>query len=352
MRHMTWGARTGLRVSECALGTANFGTSWGGGASRAEALGMLDRFAAADGTFIDTADCYQYGEAESIVGEFLTGRRDLFVVGSKFGYGASPAPHALDTGNSAKTMTRAVEASLKRLRTDYLDLYWAHFPDGVTPVEEMLYAFDALVRAGKVLYVGLSNFPAWRVSRAAAIAELRGWAPIVAIQTEYSLVERAAERELLPMAASLGIGVAGWSPLGGGLLTAKYRHDRQGRLTDWGGRVIRLEDSAQRTGILDAVLAIADEGGHAPAQVALAWTLARARACPTGFVPVLGPRSGAQLDACLRSLSIELDAAQLARLEAASAIQAGSPHEVGANALGRMRGGEQHRVDARSGVPA
>ncbi|WP_423383270.1 aldo/keto reductase [Burkholderia sp. LMG 32019] len=352
MRHTTLGARTGLRVSECALGTANFGTSWGGGASRADALAMLERFADANGTFIDTADCYQYGEAESIVGEFLTGRRDLFVVGSKFGYGASPAPHALDTGNSAKTMTRAVEASLKRLRTDYLDLYWVHFPDGVTPIEEILYAFDALVRAGKVLYIGLSNFPAWRVSRAAAIADLRGWAPVAAIQTEYSLVERSAERELLPMAASLGIGVASWSPLGGGLLTAKYRQDRQGRLTDWGGRVIRFEDSAQRTGILDTVLAIASESGHAPAQVALAWTLARARACRTGFVPVLGPRSRVQLDACLDSLSIALDVAQLARLDAASAIQAGSPHEVGANALERMLGGVGHRVEPRSGVPA
>ncbi|WP_431825536.1 aldo/keto reductase [Burkholderia sp. F1] len=141
-------------------------------------------------------------------------------------------------------------------------------------------------------------------------------------------------------------------PRRGGLLTAKYRHDRQGRLTDWGGRVIRLEDSAQRTGILDAVLAIADECGHRPAQVALAWTLARARGGPARFVPVLGPRSRAQLDACLDSLSIGLEAAQLARLDAVSAVQAGSPHEVGANALARMLGDERHRVEPRNGAPA
>lgn len=205
MRYTAFGRKTGLRVSEFCLGTVNFGTRWGGGADREEARAIFDRFAKAGGTFIDASDSYQSGQAEEMLGDFLAKDRDHFVLATKFGIG-SARPRISQTGNSRKNIVRSVEASLKRLGTDYIDLYWAHFPDALTPVEEILAAVDDLVRSGKILHAGLSNFPAWRVSRAVTIAELRGSSSIIGVQAEYSLVERTADRELLPMAAGLGLG--------------------------------------------------------------------------------------------------------------------------------------------------
>lgn len=228
MRYTTFGRRTGLRVFEYALGTGNFGTGWGAGADVDESRRMFDRFAEAGGTFIDTADNYQFGESEEILAKFIAADRDHFVVASKFTNGATAQPDVSRTGNSRKNMIHSVEASLKRLGTDYIDLYWVHFPDGLTPMEEILRGIDDLVGSGKILHAALSNFPAWRVSRAAALADLKSWAPVAGIQVEYSLVERTADRELLPMAESLGLGAALWSPLGGGLLTGKYRGSAAG----------------------------------------------------------------------------------------------------------------------------
>ncbi|MFE7035191.1 aldo/keto reductase [Streptomyces sp. NPDC057621] len=344
MRYTTFGRGTGLRVSEYALGTVNFGTRWGGGAEPDEARKVFDRFADAGGTLIDTADCYQFGQAEELLGDFLAADRDHFVLATKFGYGSTAQPRISGTGNSRKNIVRSVEASLARLSTDYIDLYWAHFPDTVTPLEEILGALDDLVRAGKILHAGLSNFPAWQVSRAVTIAELRHLAPVTAIQTEYSLADRTAERELLPMAQSLGLGVGLWSPLGGGLLTGKYRTGAEGRLTDWKGRVIRTESTSQRTAVVDAVCAIAAETGLPASQVSVAWVRERARHAATAFVPVIGPRTVAQLDDYLAALDVDLTGEQLARLDEASAVALGSPHEVSAAARGRLLGGDPERV--------
>jgi aryl-alcohol dehydrogenase-like predicted oxidoreductase len=347
MRYTTFGRNTGLRVSEYGLGTGNFGTKWGSGAERNEAKAMFERFAEAGGTLLDTADGYQRGDAERLLGEFLTGDREHFVVASKYTAGAAGGVSL--TGNSRKNMFRSVEQSLRHLGTDHLDLYWVHFPDAVTPIEEILRGLDDLVGAGKILHAGLSNFPAWRVSRAAAIADLRGWTPITGIQIEYSLVERTPERELLPMADALGLGVAQWSPLGGGLLTGKYRTSPEGRLTDW-QRLVHAEDSAQKTAVIDAVLTIAGETGATPAQVSVAWLLERRRRSSTAHVPIIGPRSVKQLDDYLSALELRLSDEQFTRLDRVSAVPLGVPHEVGESMLDVVLGGDRTQID-RPAVP-
>src|SRR5437660_8564682 len=208
--------RSGLRVSPLALGTMTFG--WG--ADRDEAKAIFDAYVERGGNFIDTANGYSDGTAEQLVGEFAHARREELVIATKYSMPMRPGdPNS--GGNSRKSMIRSVEASLSRLRTDYVDLLYLHMWYGDTPVEEVLRAMDDLVRSGKVLYVGMSDIPAWQVSRMQAIADLRGWAPLVALQIPYNLVERTVERELIPMAQTMGLGVVPWSPLAGGVLTGK-----------------------------------------------------------------------------------------------------------------------------------
>ncbi|MFE8017204.1 aldo/keto reductase [Streptomyces antibioticus] len=349
MRYTTFGHRTGLRVSELALGTANFGTGWGAGAEPDEARRIFDRFAEAGGTFLDTADGYQFGESEELTGKLVSADREHFVLATKFALGAAPQPDISRTGNSRKNMVASVEASLKRLGTDYLDLLWVHFPDQLTPMDELLRGLDDLVTAGKIHHAGLSNFPAWRVSRAAALADLRGQAPIVGIQHEYSLVERTADRELLPMAESLGLGAALWSPLGGGLLTGKYRTSAEGRLSDL-GVVIHTENTGQKTAVVDTVLAVAEETGATPAQVAVAWVRERAARTTATLVPIIGPRSLSQLDGYLGALDVRLTHEQYTRLDEVSAVPLGVPHEGIAGSLDRLQGGDASHVIA-SAVP-
>ncbi|MCW2527177.1 MAG: Oxidoreductase, aldo/keto reductase family, partial [Pseudonocardiales bacterium] len=214
MRYRTFG-NTGLRVSEYALGTANFGTKWPTGADKDTSRAIFERFADAGGIFFDTADVYQFGEAETFLGEFLSGQRDDFVLATKFSQGANPKPGISTTGNGRKNIRRSVEASLRRLNTDYIDLLWAHWPDAVTPVEEIVATFEDLIRAGKILHGGLSNFPAWRIARASTLSELNRSSALVGAQFEYSLVARDAERELLPAVEALGLGTVTYSPLGG-----------------------------------------------------------------------------------------------------------------------------------------
>lgn len=340
MQYKTFGRRTGLRVSELALGTGNFGTGWGYGAERDEAKSVFDGYVEAGGNFIDTADGYQGGQSEAMVGDFIAADRDHFVLATKYTLGVGNAAGLSATGNSRKAMIQSLEASLKRLKTDRIDLYWTHFADGQTPTEEILRAFDDLVRAGKILYAGLSNFPAWRVARADLMADLRGWAPIAGVQMEYSLAERSGERELLPMMEALGLGGALWSPLGGGLLTGKYRNNEQGRLQGFGGALLRTEKGERETNTVDAVLAIAAELGATPTQVAIAWLLARDARSATSLVPILGPRTRAQLDGTLGALSLRLTAEQYARLEQASAVALGAPHEMIAATAGAIAGGK------------
>jgi aryl-alcohol dehydrogenase-like predicted oxidoreductase len=344
MQYKIFGRRTGLRVSEFALGAGNFGTGWGHGAERDESQKIFDSYVEAGGNFIDTANGYQFGQSEQLVGEFIAAERDNFVLATKYTMGTTRTDGISKTGNSRKNMVSSVEASLKRLNTDRIDLYWAHMSDGATPLDEIVRAFDDLVRAGKILYAGLSNFPAWRIARAATLAELRGWAPIAGVQIEYSLVERSPDRELLPMAEALGLGAALWSPLGGGFLTGKYRSSNDGRLTNL-KMLIHTESDARKSAVLDAVLAIARESEATPAQVAIAWLRHRAAASTTSLIPIVGPRTRAQLDDYLSALKIKLSDKQAARLTAASAVPLGVPHEIIASSSDRVSGGPTSRID-------
>lgn len=318
MKYTSFG-KTGLRVSQVALGTGNFGTGWGYGADPDACKVVFNAYAEAGGNFIDTADIYQFGQSEGLLGTLLEGRREDFVLSTKFTNGAVPNANRLVTGNSRKALVASLEASLKRLKTDRIDIYWAHHPDGVTPAEEIVRGFEDLARAGKILYAGLSNFPAWRLARAVTLAELTRAVPIAAAQFEHSLVHREPEADLFPASHALGLGIVTWSPLGGGMLTGKYRQGETGRAEGFGGRVFQPENSAQRTQILDTVISIAGELGVSAGQVAIAW------AGTHGAVPIIGPRSLAQLTDNLGALSLELSAEQISRLDTVSSLVPSAP---------------------------
>jgi len=328
MNYKIFGKKSGLRVSELVLGTGNFGTRWGHGATPEESKKVFDAYLAAGGNFIDTADGYQVGESEELLSGFIADKRDDLVLASKFSMGGTTL---LTTGNSRKTMVRAVEASLKRLKTDRLDLYWAHLDDQHTPLEELVRGFDDLVRDGKILYAGLSNYPAWKIANASLLADLRGWSPIVGIQIEYNLIERTPDRELLPMAQALGLGVAFWSPLAGGTLTGKYRTpstDKDNRQVAWGGLLVKGESSDRETLILDTLADIAGTHQAKMLHVALAWLRQRHQPKELSTVTILGPRNVAQLQDNLDSLQVTLSDEEISRLNDASAISLGSPHEI------------------------
>lgn len=338
MRYRIFG-RTGLRVSQLALGTGNFGTGWGYGADREAARAIYDGYRAAGGNFIDTADQYQFGQSETLTGEFVAADRDDVVLATKFSLGDSHGAGLQRTGNSRKAMVQSVEASLKRLNTDRIDLLWVHMPDDVTPIDEIVRGLDDLVRSGKILYSGFSDFPAWRVATAATLTELRGWAPVSALQVEYSLVERSVERELLPMATAFGLGTVSWSPLGGGLLTGKYRKGEQGRAQGLGA-VIHAESDARKTATVDAVLAIAGETGLPAGQVAIAWVLAKG-----ATLPIIGPRTPEQLADNLAALDVRLTEEQIGRLDAASEIALGFPFDVVSKSRGVLAGLRPDLID-------
>ncbi|MFC3938922.1 oxidoreductase [Pseudomonas gingeri NCPPB 3146 = LMG 5327] len=340
MHYKVLGRRSGLRVSELALGAGNFGTGWGHGAEREEAKRIFDGYLEAGGNFIDTANGYQAGQSEVMVGEFIAAERDRLVVATKYTMGTTPNAGISHTGNNRKNMVRAVEESLKRLNTEQIDLFWAHISDGLTPMEEILRGFDDLVRSGKILYAGLSNFPAWRIARADLLAEVRGYAPIVAIQAEYSLAERSAERDLLPMAEALGLGATLWSPLGGGLLTGKYRESSENTRASKLGRLIHVEKTARDSALIDTLLAVASESGATATHVAIAWLREQAKRSTTSLIPILGPRTREQLDGTLGALQVRLSPEHLARLDEVSSVALGVPHAIIAEAVGRYRGSE------------
>ncbi|HZB60281.1 MAG TPA: aldo/keto reductase [Actinomycetota bacterium] len=311
--------RSGLRVSELALGTMTFGTDWGWGADRDECRKMFDAYAEAGGNFVDTANNYTNGTSERIVGELVAADRDHFVVATKYSLSTRPDdPNA--GGNHRKNLVRALEASLERLGTDHVDLLWVHMWDGMTPVEEVVRALDDLVRAGKVLYVGASDTPAWAAARAVTLAELRGWAAFCGLQLPWSLADRSVERELLPLAAALDLAVTPWGVLESGELTGKYLAP-DGRPTR-----SRPEHVSPRVNQLAGeVVAVAAELGRPPAQVAIGWVRQQEPGWGTPVIPIVGARSAAQLADNLGCLDLELSAGQLARLEAASAFQRGFP---------------------------
>ena len=317
MRYKIFGDRTGLAVSEFALGTGMLGKAYGYGTGPEEALKILKGYAEAGGNLIDLSDAYQGGESERLIGTFVGNKRNDFVLISKYTRSAQAIPSLGVLGNSRKVMVQAVEESLKRLKTDHIDIYLAHLDDGVMPIEEIVRGFDDLARAGKIVYGGLCNFPAWRVATAVTMADLRGWLPIAAVQLEYSLIERTTERELLPMAEAMGLGVLGYSPLAAGILTGKYRKGEKGRVTEFKAGVPQA--GADYETLLDVVIAVATELQSDPAKVAIAWVSAK------GVIPILGANTRLQLDANLGASLIRLDDEQIARLDKASAIPLGYP---------------------------
>jgi aryl-alcohol dehydrogenase-like predicted oxidoreductase len=317
--------KSGLRVSEAALGTMTFGDDWGWGSPKDEAQTIYETYREVGGNFIDTANFYTNGTSERFVGEFIHGHRETVVLATKYSIGA-PGSDPNAAGNHRKNMMQAVEASLKRLQTDYIDLYWVHIWDGITPVEEVMRGLDDMVRQGKVLYVGISDAPAWWIAQANTLAELRGWTQFIGLQIEYSLMERTVERELIPMAKASNLGVLAWSPLAGGVLTGKYHGEDKadgGRMTNEELKAF-LPEEQRAVPIISAVKSVAEQSGRSMAQVALAWL--RHQTVPV--IPIIGARKVSQLQDNLAGLDLELSAEQLKSLDGASRIELGFPQSI------------------------
>lgn len=319
--------RSGLRVSELCLGAMAFGEEWtdlGLAASRDESRKIFDAFVEAGGNFVDTANYYNTGGSEKFLGEFIASERGRFVVATKYSLMMRPGdPNG--GGNHRKSLFESLEASLRRLKTDYIDLYWLHAWDFMTPVEEVVRALDDAVRAGKILYAGISDAPAWIVAKANTMAEMRGWTPFVGLQVQYSLVERAVERDLLPMARHFDIGVTAWSPLGMGVLTGKY-----GKKGSSGSDSRRLDSpalagfsytSARNLAIAERVKSLSDKIGKKPSQVALTWLRQK------GVIPIIGTRKVSQMRENLGCLELQLSEEQMNQLDEVSKIELGFPHD-------------------------
>ena len=321
MRYKLLG-RSGLRVSEMALGTMTFGPGADWSRPEDDACAVFEAYAEAGGNFLDTANMYTGGESERIVGRLVKADRERFVVATKY---ANAVPGGRDpnaAGMHRKSLVRSLDASLTRLGLDYIDLYFVHWWDFTTPVEEVHRALDDAVRAGKILHIGLSDVPAWVVSRAQAFHELRGYAPIAAMQLEYSLVQRSIEREHLPMGRALDIATTAWSPLAGGILSGKYTG---GQAAEGPKRMDSMElqplDARNRR-IAETVAAIARRLDAKPAQVALAWVIAK------GVIPIVGATRRTQMEENLRATELVLDKAVLDELDQASAFDRGHPYSM------------------------
>jgi aryl-alcohol dehydrogenase-like predicted oxidoreductase len=328
MRYKILG-RSGLRVSEISLGTMTFGSEWGWGSDKEGSKRVFEAYANAGGNFIDTANRYTEGTSERFVGEFIRSDREHFVVATKYSLRDGPAGDPNRAGNHRKNLVQSLKRSLERLGTDYIDLYWVHAWDFTVQPEELMRALDDEVRAGRILHVGVSDAPAWMVSRANTIAELRGWTPFTALQIEYSLIERTPERDLLPMARALNIAVTPWAPLAGGLLTGKYTASPQATPEDVkpGERAQRLQPGQARLAernldIARVVDEIAAETGKPASQVALNWVRQQAGT----VVPIIGSRREAQIVENIGATTWTLEPAHLERLDAVSRIELGFPH--------------------------
>lgn len=322
MKYKLFG-RSGLRVSELALGTMTFGEEWGWGSSKEESKKIFDLYANSGGNFIDTANRYTEGASEKFVGEFISSDRDHFVVATKYTlFTRMNDPNF--SGNHRKNMFRSLEESLKKLNTDYIDLYWLHAWDYTTPVDEILRGLDDLIRQGKILYIGISDTPAWIVSHANTLAELNGWTRFVGLQIKYSLLDRTAELDLLPMARYFNLAVTPWSVVGGGILTGKYSKDS--RPED--GRSTVIPTIKERDlKIAEAVKEIADEIGCTPSQVALNWV----RKQRGTIIPIIGSRKPEQIQENLNSLNFDLTDEQIERLNNLSSIELTFPHSFLSN---------------------
>ncbi|MGF7024878.1 MULTISPECIES: aldo/keto reductase [Sphingobacterium] len=314
MKYKLFGSKTGLHASEIILGAANFGTRKGYGADPDESKKILTAYADAGGNFIDISDVYQFGEAEEIVGNYLKGQRNNFIVCSKYTRSSDPNPSISNFGNNRKSMRQAVEQSLKRLKTDYIDIYMPHYDDGVTPWEEIALGLQDLVSEGKIVYAGLTNFPAWKASAIASATKL------TALQIEYNLLQRTADRELIPMAKEFGLGVMMYSPMAGGLLTAKYRKGEAGRISYSSGAEYSEDEKTKL--IIDELVLIAKKYEATPGEIAFAWNLSKEA------FPLLGARNINQFEQIISAIEINLTADELTKLDALSSISLGYPHDL------------------------
>lgn len=319
--------RSGLKVSEICLGTMTFGEEWGKGfgSNKKESRKIFDTFINAGGNFFDTANFYTKGTSETYLGEFIKPQREKYVVATKYTLTTNPEdPNA--SGNHRKNMMQSLHASLKRLNTDYIDLYWIHAWDNMTPIDEVMRALDDMVRAGKILYTGSSDTPAWVVSQCNTLADLRGWTPFIALQLEYSLIERTIEREFFPMSKALDLSIVAWSPLGMGVLTGKYskgtpKDSRFGTIQD---EMMQRYITKRNLKIAETVVEIAGEIGKTPSQVALAWLRQKAH----NLIPIVGAKNVQHLIDNLESLKVELTYEQMQRLDEVSKIELDFPQEL------------------------
>ncbi|MFZ4612122.1 MAG: aldo/keto reductase [Bacteroidia bacterium] len=307
--------RSGLKVSELCLGTMGFGKEWNWGADKETSLKILDTFANNGGNFIDTANRYTEGTSEKIIGEFIHSNRDNFIIATKYSLHDN-LTNVNASGNNRKNMMRSVEESLKRLNTDFIDLFYLHIWDNLTPMDEVLRGLDDLVKQGKVNYIGISDTPAWLVSQAQTMAELMGWSRFVALQVEYSLLQRTPERELIPMAKHYNLTLTPWAPLAGGALTGKYTKGDKGRLPP---ESKRLNERAIK--ITEEVIAIANELNVQPSSVALKWTMQQGFSC----IPIIGATKQEQFIENLKFLDVTLSNEHINRLNQVSKIELGFP---------------------------
>jgi aryl-alcohol dehydrogenase-like predicted oxidoreductase len=329
--------RSGLRVSPLCLGAMTFGQEWGYGCDAETAHRMLDLYLDHGGNFVDAANIYTKGHSEAILGDYFarTGTRDRVVLATKW-VGSLHRGDPNGGGAHRKSLMRSIEDSLRRLRTDCIDLMWMHFWDRFTPIEETLRALDDLVSRGMIRYIGFSDTPAWVCARAQTIADFRGWSPLIGLQIEYSLIERTPEGELIPMARALGLGVTPWSPLKGGLLTGKYRpgQDTAGDATrsDW---MLKHLQNPRVCRILEALFAVAERVGRPAAEVALAWVMGR----PGVASPIVGARTIEQLRANLRACELTLSEADAAELDQASVPTLPFPCDFLKNTINTVQAG-------------
>lgn len=340
MRYKMLG-KSGLRVSEICLGTMSFGQDWPFGADEKTSHQILDAYADAGGNFLDTANKYHNGETEEYLGRWLKGRRDSMVVATKYSLAMDHSdPNA--AGNHRKNMMQAVEKSLKRLQTDTIDLFWVHVYDEDTPIEETMRALDDLVRMGKIHYIGISDTPAWVISAAHVMSDLRSL-PVSAIQVEYSLLARTPERDLLPMAQHFGMAVTAWAPMAGGVLTGKYTRNQESDSLRRAGNEEKERTSEYNLKIARTVDAIADELGATSAQVAVAWVLSRGYR----YFPVVGARKVSQIEDVIGAADLQLSESQLARLDEITGIELGFPHDFLASEhiLDMGKGEIRHKIN-------
>lgn len=320
MRYQILG-NTGLRVSELCLGTMSFGDKWGFGADEKTSHQVLDAYRAGGGNFLDTANKYHNGQTEEILGRWLEAKRHEMVVATKYTL-AMNQDDPNTAGSHRKNLIRSVDESLKRLRTDYIDLLWVHAWDAMTPFEETMRALDDIVRSGKVLYVGMSDAPAWIMSASQVTAELRAWSKLAGIQVEYSLLERSGERDLLPMAEHFGLSFLAWGPLSAGVLTGKHTRGKEVDSLRTGANELRGRLTERSLNIARAVDAVADEIGASSAQVALAWVRAQGKK----NIPIVGARKVSQIEDTMAAGAISLDETAMSALNEASSISLGFPH--------------------------